>query len=101
MAEFRDVERLLIEQTKSGELDWEPRVSAGGGLWQVDCGEVHFFVREITGSVNVSGGVPVLGIGTSAELLNLLRARHPLDYEREAAKALEFALNCLRENAGQ
>ena len=63
MAEFSDVVKVLIEDTKSGTLEWKLGTDSGG-YWHTRCNGMSFQVRR-SGSVEVFGNVPSITLGSS------------------------------------
>ena len=95
MAEFSDVVEALIEDTKSGKLEWKAMTDSGG-YWHTICNEMHFQVRK-SGLVEVFGNVPSISLGTSPSLVEVLEELVPLtSLDRVRDEALQTALECLR-----
>lgn len=98
MATTQDVINKLIEQTKSGDLEWRAGTDSGG-YWHTTCGEIHFQVRR-SGLVEVYGRlVPTVPLGDSPEIAKLLEQFKPLDPAIVSTRdeALQIALRCLTE----
>ena len=94
MAEFSDVVKALIEDTKSSKLEWKVGTDSGG-YWYSSCNGMSFQVRR-SGSVEVFGNVPSITLGSSDDLLEVLQQCKPLTLEVTRDQALKRALECLR-----
>ena len=94
MAEFSDVVKALIEDTKSGKLEWGVWTDSGG-YWVAKCNGMSFQVRR-SGQVELFGDVPSTSLGMSSELLGVLQQYKPLEPEVTREQALQRALECLR-----
>ena len=94
MAEFSDVVKALIEETKSGKLEWQIGTDSGG-YWHTRCKEMRFQVRT-SGLVEVVGSVPSLALGTAPELAEVLQQCKPLSLEATREAVLKRAIECLR-----
>ena len=94
MAEFSDVVKALIEDTKSGKLEWKVGTDSGG-YWHSSCNGMSFQVRR-SGSLEVYGNVPSITLGNSDDLLEALQQCEPLTFEVTRDQVLKCALECLR-----
>ena len=95
MAEFKDIERELIEQTKSGDLDWT--VTNGEvGYWWVMCSEMGYMVNE-SGMVRVYGKVRPRDLNYSDDLLKLLQEHKPMSPRLADDEVMRIALEALED----
>lgn len=105
MAEAKDVINALIENTKSGKLEWKSEKSTIGN-WTTQCDGVEFFVSGRAGEVTIT--VPIPGftdnyksesLGSSSELLRILQENWPmaLVHNPTREEVLQHALECLHE----
>ena len=88
MAEFEDIERKLIEGTKSGKPSW--RVQMDGPFWITSRGNLNFTVAR-DASVRVWGSIPYTHIGVSQTLVHVLDEYRPMETEVSRDEVLKRA----------
>ena len=99
MAEFKDVEAALIEQTESGKLKWKVWTDSGG-YWVTSCDGVKFTVY-LDGRVQVYGDAPYSTLGSSSTLPKVLQESEPIDPDAIRDVALKLALECLQNGKSE